>query len=192
MTLGTWRSAKRALFGLFTSILFTAASSLFGTTGAFAQLNYPLTTELVGNFVASFDEVLSKTDDLSAQYGVPEGDVSNPMEAFGAYMAHQGAMAELNGIVTSHGFSGFPEWIQVASSVAVAYAFVREGGAPDTQMSEAAEQIRNNPNFTDAQKEALLAQVQAGAASLGALRPSQENLDAVAPYSDEIAELFDD
>lgn len=165
---------------------------LTGAGAAQAQMHYPLTPAIVENFVASYTELLTAADELSSEYSLPAAEGDSPMAAFGAYMAHQGAMARLTGIATSHGFSGFPEWMQVANSVATAYAFSREGGALGSQTSEAAEQIRNNPSLTQAQKDAMLAQLDAASARFDAMRPPQENLDAVAAYGDEIEALFSD
>jgi hypothetical protein len=38
----------------------------------------------------------------------------------------------------------------------------------------------------------LLQQMQAAMGAVNAMRPSQENLDAVAPYADQLAVLFED
>lgn len=192
MILSLIRLARRAAVALAMAFIPVAATGIIGIAPAQAQASYPLNSGIVENFIASFPAILAKADELEEQYDVDEGDASNPMEAFGAYMAHQGAMAELNAIVTSHGFAGFADWLQAASSIAIAHAFAREGGQMDVQMAAAIEQIENNPNMTDQQKEAMIAQIEASAGAMSALRPSQENIDAVTPYADELTELFED
>lgn len=158
-------------------------------TTAQAQSDYELTSDIVENFLASYPALLAKSDELEGQYG-GEGS-SSPMEAFSAYMAQQGAVNELTAIVTEHGFSGFADWMQAASAIMMAHAFSKEGSQMDSRFNDAIEGIRNNPNMSDDQKDAMIAQVEASMGAMGALRPSPANIEAVAPYADEIESLTD-
>jgi hypothetical protein len=61
----------------------------------------------------------------------------------------------------------------------------------DAQMAEAIAQVQNNPNLSDAQKEMMMQQMQASMGAVAMMRPSQENVDAVAPYADQIQAMLD-
>ena len=150
----------------------------------------PLTAASVKSFIASYPAVKAATDKLSAKYDV-QSDDSSPANAWGAWMAAGGAWAELNGIVSAYGYSDFQTWLQTTISVATAYSFAKEGGAMDAGMSEAVAQIKNNPSLSEAQKKMMLDQMGAAATAIAAVRPPQGNLDAVTPYLDQLAKLFD-
>jgi hypothetical protein len=191
MTISPFRLARHVVWALALAVMPVAGTGLIGSSAAQAQAQYPLTAEIVENFIASFPEIMARSEALNEQYDVEEGDPANPIEAFGAYMSYQGAMAELNGIVTAYGFTGFSDWIQAASSIAFARAFAQAGGQIDSRFAEAIEQIRNNPDMTDEQKNAAITAIQSSAGAMNALRPSQENIEAVEPYADELNELFE-
>jgi hypothetical protein len=157
---------------------------------AFAQsTEVPLTFEIVENFIASYPEVRAKGEELKTEYEVPEGNTST---AFQAWAAVGGAKSALDTTVQAHGFADFSEWLQTFSSVARAYAFVREGGALDSEMAEAIEKVRNDPNIPDGQKEMILQQLQHSSAAIAGMRPPQESIDAVEPYSEQLKTVLDD
>jgi hypothetical protein len=149
-----------------------------------------LTAEMVENFAASYAGVRAKADELSASYDVPEG--GSATTAWQAWMGVGGAKADLDAAVAEHGFADFGEWLQAFSSVARAYAFAKDGGALDNDMAQALAQIQNDPNIPQAQKDMLLQQLQASAGAISSMRPSQENIDAVAPYVDQLSVVFED
>lgn len=149
-----------------------------------------LTSAMVEKFAASYASVRAKADELSAKYEVPEGDTAT--SAWQAWMGVGGAKAELDAAVAGHGFADFGTWLQVFSSVARAYAFAKDGGALDNDMAQALAQIQNDPNIPQAQKDMLLQQLQASAGAISSMRPSQENIDAVVPYIDQLSVVFED
>lgn len=148
-----------------------------------------LTTQSVEGIIASYPEVKAKADELKATYDVPEGgDIGS---AWGAWMAYSDAMGQFNGVVQPYGFADFQTWVTTLVSVSIAYSFAKDGGQIDASMQQALDQIKNNPNLSDAQKEVMLQQLQASLGVVSAMAPSQANIDAVTPYMDQIAEVLD-
>jgi hypothetical protein len=180
------RSLLRPLLGAFACLALTFAAQGQPATSAAASLG----PDTVVSFIASFPEVRSKTDQLSAMYDVPGGGQAG--SAWQAWGAVAGAKAELDAVVGAHGFTDFHSWTQVLSAVAQAYAFAREGGALDSQMAEALEAIRDNPNIPAAQKEMMLQQLQHSSAAIAGIRPPQEHIDAVTPHIESLAIIFED
>ncbi len=151
-----------------------------------------LTTGIVEAFIASYPDVRRTADSLEERYGVDAGNGEDPMAAWQGWMAVTEAQGALNSVCQTYGFDGFMPWLQVFSSVATAYAFVREGGGVDEKMAGSIAEVRNNPNLSDAQKQMLIQQMQAAMGMVNTMMPPQENLDAVAPYADRLAILFED
>jgi hypothetical protein len=149
-----------------------------------------LTADIVENFGASYSDVRAKADELSATYSVPEGDSATA--GWQAWMGVGGAKAELDAAVAAHGFADFGGWLQAFSSIARAYAFAKDGGALDKDMAEALARIESDPNIPQAQKDMLLQQLQMSAGAISSMRPSQENIDAVAPHIDVLSVIFED
>lgn len=149
-----------------------------------------LSSDMVGNFIESFPKLKEAAEALSRKHDV-RGGGDDPVANFGAFLAYRGAIGELDAATRSHGFSGFMDWLQVMSSVATAYMFSREGGGMDRQMAEAMKQIESNPNLTPDQKAMMRQQMQASLAAVAAMRPPQQNLDAVAPHVAALEVLFE-
>jgi len=172
-----------------------ALTSVFGSQAA-AQAptveQVALTPEIVEAFIASYPDVRQTADGLSAQYGVDVGDGDDPSTAWQAWLAVTGAQNALNAVCQNYGFTGFQQWLQVMVSVATAYAFATGGGDVPGEMAAAIQQIQDDPNMTEAQKQMMMEQMQASMAMMGAIMPPQQNIDAVTPYVDQLAVLFDD
>lgn len=169
-------------------------AAAFTVAPASAQMTQvPLTSASVEAVIASYPAVKQTAEALEAQYGNID-DSGDPGAAWGAWLAVGGAHGALNSSVQSYGFADFPTWVATVSSVAMAYGFAEQGGndSIDAQMAEALAQIQNNPNLTDAQKEMMLQQMQASMGAVAMIRPSEENVAAVAPYIDQLKVLFDD
>ena len=111
--------------------------------------------------------------------------------AWTAWLAVGGAKGALDASVQAHGFDNFMSWLQVMTSVAMAYAFVKDGGEMDADMAQAIEQIKSNPSHSAAQKEMMLQQMEASMGAVASIRPSQANIDAVRPYEEQLAAVFD-
>jgi hypothetical protein len=163
--------------------------AVLGWRSVSAQTDIALTADMVGSFAASYADVKVKADELSAKYEVPDGGTASA--AWQAWMGVGGAKEELDDTVGAYGFSDFAAWIQTFSAVARAYAFAKDSGALDSEMAAALEKIRTDPNIPQAQKDMLLQQLQASAGAISGMRPSQENIDAVAPHVDQLSAVFE-
>lgn len=163
--------------------------------GARAQLAAPddliaLTPEIVGNYVAGYPKVKDRLDALSEELGTSDSDFS--ADNMAAKSAHEAARNDLNLIVAEYGFENYADWVTTTSSIIVAYTFVREGGGLDDQMQSFLDQIQNNPDMTDEQKQTMIDQMSGPMQAINANRPDQASLDAVAPYTSELDDLFGD
>ena len=173
------------LFGLLAICL-----SLMMPGGASAQMtqDVPLTPELIQGFIASYPSIQTKAKELGQEEAA---DSAGSLANWTAWIGASGVKAELDAVVSPHGFAGIENWVQAFSSIARAYTFAAEGQAIDTQMSEALAKIQADPNIPDDQKQMMLQQMQASAAAIAGMRPAQENIDAVQPYIAELKAVFD-
>ena len=173
------------------------AVGVFAVSASAAQAqgmpqSIPLTPQSVEGVIASYPGVRAAADALQAQYGDVGDDDGDVASAFSAWAAVSDAQGQLNAAVQPHGFPDYMTWVQTLSSVAIAYAYVREGGNMDDQTSQAVQAIQNNPNLSAAQKEMMMQQMQAMMGAIDSMRPPQGNLDAVSPYVGQLQQLFED
>ena len=148
-----------------------------------------LTAQLVEAFIKSYPAVKKSADGLAKKYKI-HTDTDSAAAKWQAWLGSTAAQAELNGIAGQYGFDSFLGWVNVTINVARAYAFAKEGPNMDSQMSAAIAQIKNNPDIPDAQKKMLLKQMAGAGAAIAENKPSQDNIDAVTPYMDQLATLF--
>lgn len=149
-----------------------------------------LTPVIVENLIASYPKVKAKVDDLKAQYDVA-GDLSGAT-TWRAWAGVNGAKSQLDAIVRAYDFADFPSWVRAFSVTAQAYAFTQSGADLDRKMAEALARIENDPNLPEAQKEMMRQQLRHSADAIAAIKPSQESIDAVTPYAEELKQLFDE
>lgn len=171
----------------------TMQPALVGIPQASAQVQaqqVALTPKIVESVIDSYPKVLALSEELSAKYGVEDSGSDDPGASLGGFMAYQDAMNQLNGLVGQYGFSDLMTYAMTMSSVAQAFAFSVNGGM-DEQMSQALAQVQNNPNLSDEQKKMIMEQMGAASAAMDSMRPTQQNLDAVAPYTDQLQTMFD-
>ena len=167
------------------------ASAVIGKTGAAAQMteDVALTGDMVENFIKSYPEVKAASEGIAQKYNLDTG--GEGAGAWAAWATATAAWGELDGVASSYGFDGFKQWLQVTMSIAKAYAFAEEGGGIDAGLAQAMEEIKTNPNIPEAQKKMLIEQMGGSMAAVGGMRPSQENIDAVAPYAGQLKALFE-
>jgi len=148
-----------------------------------------LTPDAVATFITSYAAVKQGADDVGKRFGVAE-DGATPSDMWGAWFGVTAAWGEMNALVAPYGYPDFLTWLKTTMSVAMAYTFAKEGGEMDANMAQALALIENNPSLSDDQKKMMADQMQASLGVLGAIRPPQENVDAVKPYLDQLATLF--
>jgi uncharacterized protein YneF (UPF0154 family) len=168
-----------------------ASASVFAPAAHAQVEQVTLTANAVEGLIASYADVKRTSEELKAQYGEPGEGGNDPASDWTAWLAVGGAKGALDSSVQAHGFDNFMSWLQVMTSVAMAYAFVKDGGEMDASMAQAIEQIKNNPSLSAAQKEMMLQQMQASMGAVASIRPSQANIDAVKPYEEQLAAVFD-
>ena len=149
----------------------------------------PLTTVAVENFIASYPMVKARAAELREEYNVTE-DMSEA-KAWHAWARVGGAKDQLDEVVSAHGFDDFPAWIRTFSQVGQAYAFAQDDGAMDTKLAEALARLEKDENLPEWQKEMIKQQLLHSAEAVAAMRPAQENIDAVKPYVGELDGIFD-
>jgi uncharacterized protein YneF (UPF0154 family) len=183
----------RIIVGRFIRHLVAAAIALGLATfviPAFAQMpQVQLTSATVEAFIASYRDVKATADKLKQQYGDPASG-GDAMSGWTTWMAVGGAQGALDQAVQSHGFDNFQSWIQVLTSVGMAYGFAKDGGHVDAGMAAALKQIQDNPDLTDDQKKMMMQQMTASMGAVAAIKPPQGNIDAVTPYVDQLTAVF--
>ena len=179
---------RRSLAALVAGVAFALAAFASPLSAQMPQV--ALDAGTVEAFIASFSDVKATADSLEAQYGNPGSGSNDAASAWGAWLAVGGAMGALNGTVQAHGFDNFQSWVQVMTSVGMAYTFAKEGGNMDAGMADAIAQIQNSPDLSDDQKKMMMDQMQASAGAMATIRPPQGNIDAVTPYIDQLTVVF--
>lgn len=187
------RPIGRGLLAAVVSLTVAWSVSLPGVARAQMMSGVPLTPAIVEAFIASYPSVNATGEELNQQYGGTASGGDDPASAYQGLLAYTAATGAMNSAVQAYGFADFQSWLQVLTSVATAYAFLgEEGQGMDSQMAEAMAGIQSNPNLTAAQQQMMMQQLQLSMGMIAAMAPPQENIDAVAPYADQLAALFDD
>ena len=176
---------------VFPSIVIGAALAVaaFAAPVAAQMPQVALTSATVKAFIASYPDVKATAATLQKTYGNPAAGQNDPTTALGAWLAVGAAQNALNSAVRAHGFDSFATWIQVLTSVATAYGFAKDGDKMNAGMADAIKQIQDNDSLSDDQKKMMLQQMQAQMGSMASMAPAA-NIDAVKPYVDQLAVLF--
>jgi len=181
-----WIMAEK--FRLFCMALL--AAFLLSVPAATAQIQQvPLSADMVQRVIVSYPGLKAKAEELGKRYDAPDEGFAEGLQA---WMMASSLHGELNTLAGQYGFDSFLGWLQTVYSVAQAYAFAQGGDKMDAQIAEALAQIDSNPNIPAAQKEMLRQQIQASAAMIGGMRPSQENIDAVTPFLDQLKPVLEE
>lgn len=178
------------------TIVILLAAPALGTAGrANAQPSVqqvPLNPELVKRFLTTYPELQS----LSKKYNKSQSKSGNenPLEALSSFMTHHEARKDMQSVLSAHGFSGFPDWIKVAGSVALAYGFAKSGKSADdlgAQANDAIAQIRNHPQMTEQQKAQMIELLERQRGVVAQFKPLPGNVTLVKSMMTEIAAVMD-
>lgn len=145
----------------------------------------PLTTDLVQRLIDSWPEMSALASDFTDQYGIDE-DAPDPAAVFGSWASHPEAKAKIDAVIAKHDFKDLDEWTKVANSILIAYDWDDDLVDPK-KIEEAVHDIDKTPGLSQAEKDALIAQVKEQAASAEESRPLPGNREVIAPFSDRIA-----
>ena len=181
------RSATRLAAAALAVALVASAAAFGAGTAAYPQV--ALTDTIIKQFVASYPAVKATADKIAKKYNV-ERRSGDQTGGWGAWMAATSAWSEMDAVVKPYGFKNFKAWLDDTISIAMAYAFASHGAEMDAGMAQAVNQIKNNHSLSDAQKQVMLQQMQASMGSVNATRPPQGNIDAVMPYTSQLATFF--
>ncbi len=178
-----------------TIVILLAAPVLGTPDGANAQPSVqqvPLNPDLVKRFLKTYPELQA----LSKKYEKtkPKNDNNNPLEALSSFMTHHEARTDMESVLSTHGFSGFPDWIKVAGSVALAYGFAKSGKSADdlgAQADDAIAKIRNSPQMTEQQKTQMIELLERQRGVVAQFKPLPGNIALVKSMMSEIAAVMD-
>jgi len=149
----------------------------------------PLTTVAVERFIASYPRVKAKAAELREEYNVTEE--MSEAKAWHAWARVGGAKDQLDELVAEHGFDDFPAWIGTFSRIGQAYAFAQDDGAMDAKLAETLARLEKDENVPEWQKEMIKQQLLHSAEVVAAMRPAQENINAVKLYVEQLDGIFD-
>lgn len=186
------RFARRAF--LVISLALFSAGMLWN--GASAQSAAPmpmgglaqvvLTDDDISNFIASFPKLQALGDKYGGQID-RRALAQNPTEAYAALGVSAAAIAELNALLSVHGFSSVEHWQSVAYSTVLAHGWRRNDGEdPMRALDEAIAGIGANPTISEDRRAMLIANIEAQRKMISAFRPLPENVERVAKFEQEL------
>ena len=92
-----------------------------------------------------------------------------------------------------HGFKDLQEWSDVAQSVVMSYAYLREGkglNELDKMVDRMVAQAENDSKLTDEQRQETIAQVRELGAKLAKLQPLPQNYELVEKMFGKVAPVM--
>lgn len=145
----------------------------------------PLTEDMVDRFVASYPDM--------KEAGAKFPGTENQPGSEGLDALPPDKRRAMEAVAAKHGFKDLEEWITVTSSVAMSYAYVREGKSPDDRkkmVDAAVAQIENDDKLTQEQREAAIAQYRMLGEKLAKLQPLLESAQLVEKMIGKVAPVM--
>jgi hypothetical protein len=109
------------------------------------------------------------------------GDMDGLVTGFAGLRNFADAQEQLGVAVGAYGFDSYPDWVATTQTILATYAYIKTAGAREQMapaMDAAMQKVLDNPNIPQAQKDAIIAQLD-GANAANAARqanaPSEEN-----------------
>jgi hypothetical protein len=99
----------------------------------------------------------------------------------------------MTAVATKHGFKDLQEWSDVAQSVVMSYAYLREGKGPqelDKMVNAMVAQAENDSKLTDEQRQKTIEQVRELGAKLAKLQPLPQNYELVEKMIGKVAPVM--
>ncbi len=162
-----------------------AAAQSSGSEAAVAEMQVPLTADMVQRFIASWPEFKALGDKLAEDRGV-DPEASTPTAAFAAWAKQPDAKAEIEAAAAKHGFTSLDDWIKAADSVMIAFSY-DEAELSEERLAEILAEVEASPQVPPDQKAAAAAQVREYFAAARTLKPLPGNVEAIEPFLDELA-----
>lgn len=148
----------------------------------------PLTEDMVDRFVASYPEMKA----VGVKFPATEAEEGSAEESEVASLPPEKRKA-MEEVATKHGFKDLEEWVAVTNSVAMSYAFVREGKSQkdlDAMVDRAISQAEADQKLTDEQREKAIAQFLTMGATLAKLQPLPQNTEIVEKMIGKVAPVM--
>jgi len=151
--------------------------------------------ELSDADIENFISVYPRLTALGEKHGYQvdgESLSNNPAQAFAAMRKSQAVFAEMHALLADHGFSDMQQWMRIAYSIALAHGWRDRGGEnPMQNLDKTIAEIRANPQMSEQQRSALIAQLEAQRGLIAAFQPSEENIQRVKRYEDQLTGILD-
>lgn len=148
----------------------------------------PLTEDLIDRFVASYPEM----KEVSAKFPVTQMPDA-PTDKSGVDLLPPDKRDAMSAVATKHGFKDLQEWSDVAQSVVMSYAYLREGKGLDEldkTVDRMVAQAENDSKLTDEQRQKAIAQVRELGAKLAKLQPLPQNYELVEKMIGKVAPVM--
>jgi hypothetical protein len=145
----------------------------------------PLTEDMIDRFVASYPEM----KEVGAKFGATQMPEA-PSDKSDLELLEREAMTA---VATKHGFTDLQEWSDVAQSVVMSYAYLREGKGLqelDKMVDQMVAQAEADSKLTEEQKQKTIAQVRELGAKLAKLQPLPQNYDLVEKMIGKVAAVM--
>jgi hypothetical protein len=146
----------------------------------------PLTEDMIDRFVASYPEM----KEVGAKF--PQAEMPDASQNDIASMPADKRDA-MTAVATKHGFKDLQEWSDVAQSVVMSYAYLREGKGPqelDKMVNAMVAQAENDSKLTDEQRQKTIEQVRELGAKLAKLQPLPQNYELVEKMIGKVAPVM--
>ncbi len=162
-----------------------------------------LNSDAVKRFVATVDDVKKwqKSNDTTSKTSASDDDEEEDEEG-GSEGGNIIALVQTTknspdtiAIFKKHGFSDFEKLNETGQSVMMAYGYADpEGGLADFEpnIRKTIEQVKNDKNFSDAEKAEAIKNLESEFQSVQKLKPLPGNIEAVRPYVAQIKKLMED
>lgn len=148
----------------------------------------PLTEDMIDRFVASYPEMKEVGAKFpTTQMPDAEGDNSD-IESLSPEKREA-----MTAVATKHGFKDLQEWSDVAQSVVMSYAYLREGKGLqelDKMVDQLVAQAEQDSKLTEEQKQSTIAKVRELGAKLAKFQPLPQNYELVEKMIGKVAPVM--
>ncbi|MGH6926422.1 MAG: hypothetical protein ACRED5_22060 [Propylenella sp.] len=149
----------------------------------------PLTPEKVEAVVTSFPLMRERLAEIDRSFS-GNSDAEALASSLQALSLVGAANNALNVAAQRQGFASFLDWLNTTYAVIFAHAFARPD--MDAELKQALDNIDAQQALSAEQKEQMKAMIRQSMGAVDAVRPPQANIEAVAPYHDEIEAMLED
>ena len=150
----------------------------------------PLTEDMINRFVASYPEMREIGAKFPAAQAPDEPSGKGDSDKSDLDALPPEKREAMTAVATKHGFKDLQEWSDVAQSVVMSYAYLREGKGLDEldkMLNQLVAEAENDTKLTEEQKQKTIAQVRELGAKLAKLQPLPQNFELVEKMIGKVA-----